>query len=90
MSWQNVLLIWRREMRDQFRDRRTLFVIVVLPLLMYPLLGGVFFQLSQFRQQQRGLVVVAGGEQLEATTELPPLLEGDGFAVRPADRATTA
>ncbi|MEO1498310.1 MAG: ABC transporter permease subunit/CPBP intramembrane protease [Planctomycetota bacterium] len=81
MNLGNVNLIWRREMRDQLRDRRTLFVIVVLPLLMYPLLGGVFFQLSQFRQQQRGLVVVAGGEQLEATTELPPLLEGDGFAL---------
>jgi sodium transport system permease protein len=39
MRWSIVRVIWRREMRDQLRDRRTLFMIVVLPLLIYPILG---------------------------------------------------
>ncbi|TWT40267.1 ABC transporter permease subunit/CPBP intramembrane protease [Botrimarina hoheduenensis] len=79
MNLRNIRLIWRREMRDQLRDRRTLFVIVVLPLLMYPLLGGVFFQLSQFRQQHQAVVVVGGAEQFEALPDLPPLLSDEGF-----------
>ena len=39
MSWTNVKLIYCRELRDQLRDRRTLFMIAVLPLVLYPLLG---------------------------------------------------
>ena len=46
MQWKNVKLIYFREMRDQLRDRRTLFLIAVLPLLLYPLLGMSFFQLA--------------------------------------------
>ena len=48
MNLRNVKLVYAREMRDQLRDRRTLFLIAVLPLLLDPLLGMSFFQLSQF------------------------------------------
>ena len=34
MKWNNVKLIYSREIRDQLRDRRTLFMIAVLPLLL--------------------------------------------------------
>src|SRR5438034_624090 len=34
MRWSIIRLIWLRELRDQLRDRRTLFVMVVLPLLL--------------------------------------------------------
>src|SRR5262245_4752116 len=37
MRWSIIRLIWLRELRDQLRDRRTLFMIAVLPLLLYPL-----------------------------------------------------
>ncbi len=53
MSWRNVKLIYAREIRDQLRDRRTLFMIAVLPLLLYPLLGMSVFQLSQFLRKNR-------------------------------------
>ena len=39
MRWSNVAVIFRREVRDQVRDRRTLFMIFVLPILLYPILG---------------------------------------------------
>ena len=39
MSWSNLFVIFRREVRDQLRDRRTLFMIFVLPILLYPILG---------------------------------------------------
>ena len=36
---QNLFLVFFREIRDQLRDRRTLFTIVVLPMLLYPMMG---------------------------------------------------
>lgn len=79
MNYNNVKLIFLREMRDQLRDRRTLFLIAVLPLLLYPLLGMSFFQLSQFLRNTAAKVVVVGEEELTAHDWLPPLLAEDQF-----------
>src|SRR3954469_2354700 len=80
MSWRNIRLIYAREIRDQLRDRRTLFMIAVLPLLLYPLLGMSVFQLSQFLRKSEPKVVVVGAEELKAGKDLPALIEGDHFA----------
>ncbi len=80
MNWRNVRLIWFREMRDQLRDQRTLFMVAVLPVLMYPLLGTTFLQLSQFMRQHTAKVLVVGAEQLEGVDALPPLIDGERFA----------
>jgi len=40
----HVKLIFLREVLDQLRDRRTLFMVAVLPLLLYPLLGIACFR----------------------------------------------
>ena len=50
MTWTNIRLIVSREIRDQLRDRRTIFVIAILPLLLYPLLGMTFLQVAQFEE----------------------------------------
>lgn len=76
MNWSNVKLIFFREVRDQLRDRRTLFMIFVLPLLMYPLLGMSFFQMAQFVNEQATNVLIMGADQLPQS---PPLIEGDRF-----------
>ena len=78
MTIANVKLIFAREVRNQFRDRRTLFMIFVLPVLLYPLLGTVFFQMLQFRTQSSMTVRVVGGGAvgLRAT----PLIEGTKFS----------
>ena len=70
MSWTNVKLIFLRELRDQLRDRRTLFTIVVLPVLLYPLLGMCFLQVQQFLQEHASLVRVVGAEHLPAEPAL--------------------
>ena len=80
MTWRNIRLIYAREIRDQLRDRRTLFMIAVLPLLLYPLLGMSVFQLSQFLRKSEPKVVVIGAQELKAAGDLPPLVEGDHFA----------
>lgn len=48
MQASNIRLIYLRELRDQLRDRRTLFTVLILPLLLYPLLGVSFIRISQF------------------------------------------
>ena len=80
MSWRNIRLIYAREIRDQLRDRRTLFMIAVLPLLLYPLLGMSVFQLSQFLRKSEPKVLVIGGEELGAGSDLPPLMEDGRFS----------
>jgi len=72
ISLSAVWLIYLREMRDQFRDRRTLFTIVVLPVLLYPLLGSLMMQVTQFSRQPVVKIAVVGEEHLEG---LPPLVE---------------
>ncbi len=70
MSWRNVKLIFCREVRDQLRDRRTLFMIAVLPLLLYPALGiGMMQMMSVFREQPR-TVVLLGEKNLPAEPKL--------------------
>lgn len=77
MSWSNVRLIWLRELRDQWRDRRTMFTVVVLPWLLYPLLGVLFFQVIQFLQEHPARVWLVGAAWLP---DEPPLVVHDRFA----------
>ncbi len=80
MSWRNVRLIYGREIRDQLRDRRTLFMIAVLPLLLYPLLGMSVFQLTQFLHKSEPKVLVIGSEPLMEGADLPRLFQDGRFA----------
>src|SRR4051794_40720928 len=76
----NVWVIFRREVRDQLRDRRTLFMIFVMPLLLYPILGmGIAKLLEAFEQKPRTVIIV-GAEHLP---EAPPLLNGRGDGFNP-------
>ncbi|WLD10738.1 ABC transporter permease subunit/CPBP intramembrane protease [Planctellipticum variicoloris] len=79
MNWINVLIVFQREVLDQLRDRRTLFMVAVLPLLLYPILGIGMVQMMLLFSEQPRTVVVLG------TAELPPsgpLLLEDGHFVR--------
>ncbi len=76
MSWKNVRLIFMREVRDQLRDRRTLFMITVLPVLLYPMLGlGVVQMMLTFSEQHR-VVVILNADDLP---EVPALLNDKGI-----------
>src|SRR5690348_15466541 len=80
MRWPRVLLIFRREVRDQVRDRRTLFMIFVLPMLLYPILGIGIAQLQVAFEQKPRSVVVVGADRLP---ESPPLLNRDRTGFEP-------
>jgi sodium transport system permease protein len=85
MNWLNVRLIFLREVRDQLRDRRTLFMIAVLPLLLYPALGIGMLRMTLLFTEQPRTVVILGEQHLPS----PQLLEGDRFVTNwftnPAD-----
>ncbi|MHC5538917.1 ABC transporter permease subunit/CPBP intramembrane protease [Singulisphaera rosea] len=78
MRWSNIYVIFRSEVRDQVRDRRTLFMIFVMPLLLYPMLViGILQFTAAFEEKPRTVLVVGS----EALPESPPLLNAnkDGF-----------
>ena len=78
VQWRNVRLILLRELRDQLRDRRTLFMVAVLPLLLYPALGIGMLQLTMLFTEQPRTVVILGAEHLAQ----PPLLKDGSFDPR--------
>ncbi|AMV38479.1 ABC transporter permease subunit/CPBP intramembrane protease [Planctomyces sp. SH-PL62] len=81
MNWSNVLLIFRREGMDQLRDRRTLFMVVFFPILLYPLIGAGVLQFAAALQEKPRRVVIVGAEHLPAE---PPLLDAEGTGFNPA------
>lgn len=70
MNWSHVKLIFHREVRDQLRDRRTMFTICVLPILLYPLMGMVMLQVAQFHREQHVSLGVFGYENWPSSQEL--------------------
>jgi sodium transport system permease protein len=82
MNWKTVKHIFHRELRDQLRDRRTLFTIAVLPLLMYPLLGMVFLQMANFSKEHPSKIRIFGAENLPAEN---PLIVDEQFSHNFAD-----
>ncbi len=64
MRWPVVRLIAAREIRDQLRDRRTLFLILGLPVLMYPLFVGVGLLFIAVIKEKKLVVGVVGAEFL--------------------------
>lgn len=83
MNWKNIRLVFLREVRDQLRDRRTLFIITVLPLMMYPLLGLGVVQMMLTFNEQHCTVVILNDDELPAA---PQLLDESGFAAAWFDR----
>ncbi len=81
MNWLNIRLIFSREILDQLRDRRTLFSVFIMPLMLYPILGIVMMQMANFFHEQPSSIRIVGAENLPLS---PPLivngLIADGLA----------
>jgi len=89
-SWDNILLIYQRELRDQLRDRRTLFTIVVLPMLLYPLLAMTVFQIQQFRHERPSRIRLIGVDSLEGMPVLVNSTSDDEEADADVDSAAAS
>ncbi len=77
MRWSVVRLIAAREVRDQLRDRRTLFLILGLPVLMYPLFVGVGVLFVNALKEKKLVVGVVGAKHLpKSELDLTPVAGG--------------
>jgi len=74
-----VRLIAVRELRDLVRDRRTLFIIIGLPVVLYPVfaLAGFLFAVSLL--DQKLIIGVSGIEYLPEARQHPEALLGGGL-----------
>ena len=66
MSWQNVGVVYRKELTDSLRDRRTVISMILVPILLMPLLtigAGILTALLFSRAMlETPTVMVLGGE----------------------------
>jgi sodium transport system permease protein len=53
MNPRHVLLTFGKELREALRDRRTLAIMILLPLVVYPLLAMLAAQVATGREEQR-------------------------------------
>jgi len=84
MRFRSVATIYRKEMLDTLRDRRTLISMIVLPLVAIPLLYGVIGKFMSSSQKKAGeessVIAVTGGERFAGLTEA---LTAGGFKIVP-------
>lgn len=90
MRWGTVRTVLAKELRETIRDRRTLFMMLVLPTLLYPAILVLVQQLAIFGQKQLGAepakVAIAG-----ADPALVRFMDGDSaIRVFSAESATVA
>jgi sodium transport system permease protein len=79
MTRSTIKIIAYRELRDLLRDRRTLFMIFVLPTVLYPLLAVVGFVFALGLAAQPSVVGIAGADQLPTLS-----VRSAGFGPGPA------
>lgn len=72
---KQILTIWRKELRDTVRDRRTLFAVILLPLLLMPVIIIGVGKLTQYviRDAQEKVVTI-GVVNESAAPELSQML----------------
>src|SRR5262245_40054091 len=79
MRWSVVRLIAVREVRDQLRDRRTLFLILGLPILMYPLFVGIgILFITALKEKKLVIGMIETEHQPKSPADLTPLVGGAG------------
>lgn len=64
MNWPRVRTLWHRELRDLMRDRRTLFMILVLPTVLYPLMAIIAYAFALGTVTQTSTIGVVGAQYL--------------------------
>ncbi len=73
MNWTIIRLIWHRELRDLLRDRRWLFMLLGLPVLLYPVFGLIGFAFALTMLDHKIRIGVTGLEYLPRPTTVGPV-----------------
>jgi sodium transport system permease protein len=78
LDLRKIRIVFFRELRDQIRDRRTLFMVLALPVLLYPALGIGMLQMAVLFNEKPRTVVVLGSNSLPE----PQLIQASAFDSR--------
>ena len=78
MRFAAVRIVWAKELRETLRDRRTLVVMLLFPLVVYPLISLLMTEVMAGKQSSEGMrpsrVAIVGGDAAARAT-LRGLLE---------------
>ena len=83
MSLRNVGIVYKKELTEALRDRRTLIATIIVPLLMFPVLtigfGGAMVSLMNKAEKETPKVMILGGEDSPRVVADLKKLEGLQF-----------
>lgn len=65
---KNILTICCHDLLDQVRDRRTLFMIIILPLVLYPLAGELIVNLAVGQQLRPKKIIVVNSAEVSTVS----------------------
>jgi sodium transport system permease protein len=86
MNWRNIGVVYRKELTDSLRDRRTVVAMIVVPIFLMPLLtillGVISARLMGRAMREIPAVMVMGGE--DSPQVLAALRELTGIRIVPA------
>jgi sodium transport system permease protein len=86
MNWRDLLTVYRKELKDQLRDRRTLISMIIIPTFMMPLCAVVMGKTAQgvfaAAHREASTVMVLGGE--DSPGILAELRQDQALAILPA------
>jgi sodium transport system permease protein len=73
VSWRNIGIVYRKELREALRDRRTLISTILVPILLFPVLtvgiGYVVVGLIEEASHQPSRIMILGGSDSPAIVE---------------------
>jgi sodium transport system permease protein len=73
MSWRNIAIVYRKELREALRDRRTLISTIVVPILLFPVLtvAGGYLAVSLIGEASRepSKIMILGGSDSPAIVD---------------------
>lgn len=85
MNLKHVGVVYRKELRDSLRDRRTLFSMIIVPILLFPLMtigfGALAVKMVQKAQKDVAPVMLLGAENAPALAQ--KIRATEGFQVEP-------
>ena len=71
MNWTIIRTVYRKELKDSLRDRRTLLSTIIIPTLVMPLLffafGSVMLKMDQQARAETPVVMILGGDDSPGT-----------------------
>ncbi|HET8546428.1 MAG TPA: ABC transporter permease [Bryobacteraceae bacterium] len=91
MNFRNVVLLYRKELTDLLRDRRTVFTMMILPILIMPVsITGTRYVFERSRKDARAQKFRIAVKETAAASEIGAGLRGAGFEIIPVQDVRAA